>query len=291
MSKVRICRMFGITRQAYYKRQKAMVASFLKEQVIVSAVRGIRQSQPRVGGRKLQRMLQKLAFQIGRDKLFAILRKYRLLIKPGKNYRKTTDSYHRFKKYPNIIKEREISHSNAVFVADITYLHTLEGFCYLSLITDVYSRKIVGWNVSQSLATTGCKKALSMALKNVQDSDTLIHHSDRGIQYCSNAYVKILNRNDIAISMTEEKHVYENAIAERVNGILKSEFFLGEKLQSRRLARQLAADSIKIYNEQRLHTSLDYQTPAQRYEEGKVIHISTKEKEKSSKKEKENYYY
>ena len=257
--------MFGTTRQAYHKRQKVTIQRFLEEQAICDAVRAIRRSQPRVGGRKLQRMLAEMEFQIGRDKLFDILRKYKLLVKPRRNYRKTTNSFHRFRKHPNRIKELEVTRANEVHVSDITYLDTLEGFCYLALVTDLYSRKIVGWDLSQSLAVEGCQRALRMALRAVKNPKTLIHHSDRGIQYCSNGYVDTLNKHEIKISMTEEGHVYENAIAERLNGILKTEFLLGEKLQSFRVAKQLVQQSIKIYNQQRLHTSLDYQTPAYRY--------------------------
>jgi len=257
--------MFDTTRQAYYKRQQTMIQHFLEEQVICDAVRSIRRNQPRVGTRKLHRMLNDTGFHIGRDKLFDILRKNNLLVKPSKNYRKTTNSYHRFRKYSNLIKELEVTRPNEVVVSDITYLDTLEGFCYLALITDLDSRKIVGWDLSQSLAIEGCQRALRMALRGVENPKTLIHHSDRGIQYCSNGYVDILNKHEIKISMTEEDHVYENAIAERVNGILKTEFLLGEKLQSFRVAKELVQQSIKIYNQQRLHTSLNYQTPAYRY--------------------------
>ena len=144
-------------------------------------------------------------------------------------------------------------------------LQRLVWFSYLALITDLGSRKIVGWDLSQSLAIEGCQRALRMALRGVENPKTLIHHSDRGIQYCSNGYVDILHTHEIKISMTEEDHVYENAIAERVNGILKTEFLLGEKLQSFKVAKELVQQSIKIYNQQRLHTSLDYQTPAYCY--------------------------
>ena len=135
----------------------------------------------------------------------------------------------------------------------------------MALITDLDSRKIVGWDLSQSLSIEGCQRALRMALRGVKNPETLIHHSDRGIQYCSNGYIGILNKHEIKISMTEENHVYENAIAERVNGILKTEFLLGEKLQSFLVAKELVRQSINIYNKQRLHTSLNYQTPEYRY--------------------------
>ena len=210
-------------------------------------------------------MLLDSEIQIGRDKLFAVLRKNRMLVVPKKKYVRTTNSYHRFRKYKNLIKDLNITAPNQVFVADITYLDTLEGFCYLALITDVYSRKIVGYDVSKSLSFEGCQRALKMALKGVREPEKLIHHSDRGIQYCSSGYVQILQENKIQISMTELNHAAENALAERVNGILKTEFMLGDKLQSFEIAKELVKETIKIYNEQRLHMSLDYQTPAMRY--------------------------
>lgn len=264
-SKAEICDVFDVSRQAFYKHQKTTRKDFIDEQLIISAVRQIRRSQPRVGTRKLQKMLQASGFQIGRDKLFDILRKYKMLVKPKRNRRKTTNSRHRFRKYNNLIKEREVSRPNEVVVADITYLDTLDGFCYLVLITDLYSRKIVGWDLSRSLAVEGAQRALRRALRSVPNPETLIHHSDRGIQFCSHGYVDLLENHNADISMTEEDHVYENAVAERVNGILKTEFLLGEKLQSFEIAKELVAESIKIYNEERLHLSLNYQTPAYRY--------------------------
>lgn len=183
-SKSSICGMFGVTRQAYYKRQKTMIEDFIEEQMILDAVRVMRRSQPRVGTRKLHKMLNEIDFQIGRDKLFDILRKNNQLVKPRRNYTKTTNSFHRFRKYPNLIKELELTRPNEVFVSDITYIDTMEGFCYLALITDLYSRKIVGWDLSQSLGIEGCQRALRMALRGVKNSESLIHHSDRGVQYC-----------------------------------------------------------------------------------------------------------
>lgn len=231
----------------------------------MQAVRTIRRSQPRVGGRKLQRMLLNMGYQIGRDQLFNLLRRYRLLIQPRKNYRKTTNSMHRFRKYRNLIKDKNPVRPNEIFVSDITYIDTLEGFNYLVLITDLYSRKIVGWDLSRSLAIEGSQRALKMALQTVGEPEKLIHHSDRGLQFCSPGYTNILDSKKVAISMTGENHVYENAIAERVNGILKTEFMLGEKLQSFQHALNLTKQAIQTYNDQRLHTSLNYQTPAVTY--------------------------
>lgn len=257
--------MFGFSRQAYQKSRKATTQKFLYEGILLQAVRTIRRTQPRVGGRKLQRMLLIMGYQIGRDQLFNLLRRYRLLIQPRKNYRKTTNSAHRFRKYRNLIKDKNPVRPNEIFVSDITYIDTLEGFSYLVLITDLYSRKIVGWDLSRSLAIEGSQRALKMALQTVGEPEKLIHHSDRGLQFCSPAYTNILDSKKVAISMTEENHVYENAIAERVNGILKTEFMLGEKLQSFQHAFNLTKQAIQTYNDQRLHTSLNYQTPAVTY--------------------------
>jgi transposase InsO family protein len=210
-------------------------------------------------------MLQQMGIEVGRDQLFQMLRKNMLLIKRRKSFTKTTNSYHRFKKHRNLVKNLTVTRPDEVFVSDITYLDTVEGFCYLSLITDLYSRKIVGWNVSKTLSVEGSQNALQMALKNTNPRSGLIHHSDRGFQYCNPRYTAILEKHGIQISMTEENHVYENAVAERVNGILKDEFLLGQRLISFDHAQQLAENSIKTYNNQRLHLSLNYKTPEQCY--------------------------
>jgi putative transposase len=237
----------------------------MKNDRVVFETRLIRRSQPRVGGRKLHRMLTQRGIQVGRDHLFEILGENKLLIKPVKNFKRTTHSYHRFRKHSNLIKNLVVNAPNQVFVTDITYLDTWECPCYLTLITDLYSRKIVGWNVSRNLSVEASQKALKMALAGVQNPEGLIHHSDRGIQFCTPRYTAILERRGARISMTEQNHVYENAVAERVNGILKTEFLLGERLQQFEQAERLAAQSIKTYNEERLHLSLNYQTPAQCY--------------------------
>ena len=233
----------------------------------MSAVLNIRKRQPRIGVRKLHKLitpkLQEQGIAMGRDQLFDLLRANKLLIYPNKKYVTTTNSYHRFRTYSNLIKDLAVTKINQVFVSDITYITTLEGFCYLALITDAYSRKIVGYYLSHSLGIEGCLKALTMALKDVKHPEQLIHHSDRGIQYYSHAYVNLLTTNGVKISMTEQNHVYENALAERVNGILKNEFLLGEKLVSFKVAKELAAEAIAIYNNERPHLSLNYRTPTE----------------------------
>jgi len=193
--------------------------------------------------------------------LFNILRKHNMLTLRKKYSSRTTNSLHRFYKYKNIIKDVAITRPNQVWVSDITYIRTIKGFCYLSLITDMHSRKIVGYDISNSLELKGCIRALNKALYQAKNIKNLIHHSDRGIQYCSNVYTQILKRNNIGISMTEENHCYENAMAERVNGILKDEFYLDQTFDSTIHAKRAAKNAIKLYNEIRLHLSLDFKTP------------------------------
>ena len=232
-------------------------------------VRDLRSRQPKIGGRKLYNeikpLLIEMGFKFGRDRFFDFLRRHGLLVRRKKKYVQTTNSRHRFYKYSNLIKEMEIAKPNQVYVSDITYIKTLEGFCYLSLITDACSRKIVGYNLSRSLGIEGCMRALRMVLRQKPQEAKPIHHSDRGIQYCSYDYTDLLKKSDIQISMTEQDHVYENALAERVNGILKDEFMLGETLVSYKIARRMVKESIKIYNEERPHLSLDYDKPSMRH--------------------------
>jgi transposase InsO family protein len=198
---------------------------------------------------------------VGRDSLFDILREHHMLIRRKKAYCKTTNSYHHFHKYKNLIKDMEITGPNQVWASDITYIRTVKGFCYLALITDMYSRKIVGYDISDSLELAGCLRALKSALRHARPKAGLIHHSDRGIQYCSHQYVDELKKRKIKISMTEENHCYENALAERVNGILKDEFYLDQCFFSTHHASKATKNAINIYNSKRLHLSLGYKTP------------------------------
>lgn len=257
-----ICDMYGYSRQAYYKQKNAELHRMIDEQRVLSHVHGIRHRQPRVGGKKLHRMLQTAGINIGRDQLFCILRENKLLSRRKKRSVKTTNSRHRFRKYKNLIRDLKLTAPNQVYVSDITYIDTLDGFCYLSLMTDAYSRKVVGWDLSNSLSFDGVLRALKMAISQLGPNVTLIHHSDRGIQYCSQKYIEELEKHNIQISMCEENHCYENAIAERVNGILKVEFLLDCKLRSIEIAKELIAQAIQIYNNERLHLSLGFKTPS-----------------------------
>lgn len=186
---------------------------------------------------------------------------------PKKSYTRTTNSFHRFYKHKNLLYDKTIDRSNQCWVSDITYIRTELGFVYLFLITDYHSRKIVGWDLSHSLSIEGGIKALNMATKQrSQSNQELIHHSDRGIQYCSNAYVALLQKHNIKISMTQENHCYENAKAERVNGILKDEFLLDSTFKDYITAKKATKQAIETYNELRPHWSLKLQTPSQVHE-------------------------
>jgi transposase InsO family protein len=260
-----ICKHNRLNRDAYYKIKSRSNKRLEVESKVIEMVNSIRNTQPRVGTRKLHHELRdtfdSLGFNVGRDRLFNILKSRKMLIQRKKVSYKTTNSHHRFHKYKNLIKDMEINAPNQVWVTDITYIRTIKGFCYLALITDLYSRKIVGSDLSDSLELTGCLRALKMALAKAKPKGNLVHHSDRGIQYCSNQYVKQLNKHNIQISMTEENHCYENAVAERVNGILKGEFYLDECFTNTRNAKKAAKCAIDIYNNKRLHLSLNFKTP------------------------------
>ena len=211
--------------------------------------------------KSLNQDFEKQQLKVGRDTLFNVLRKNQMLTLRKKYSCRTTNSYHRFYKYNNIIKNVEVNRPNQVWASDITYIRTVKGFCYLALITDMYSRKIVGFDLSDSLELKGFVRALNKAVYQAKNIKGLIHHSDRGIQYCSNIYTQILKRKKIGISMTEENHCYENAMAERVNGILKDEFYMDQTFTSTAHAKRAVKSAIKLYNEIRLHLSLDYKTP------------------------------
>jgi len=261
---------FGKSRQAYYALEKRSQKEALDSDLIVSLILEERKYQPCIGTRKLHGLLSETFFQygikVGRDRLFEVLRDYGLLVQRRKRYAVTTNSRHWMKKYTNLILDVTVDRPDQVWVSDITYIRLKDGFCYLSLITDLYSRKIVGWHCSDSLETAGSVKALRMALKGRRHKDRpLIHHSDRGIQYCSHEYTGLLKKHDIEISMGEVGNPYENAVAERVNGILKSEFMLSETFEDLSHAQKHVAESIKIYNERRPHLSCENMTPEQAY--------------------------
>lgn len=233
---------------------------------VIELVKEIRQQMPRIGTRKLYYLLEpKLnLLSVGRDRLFRILKANHMLIIPKRSYRITTNSHHRFRKHKNRIEQLAITRPEQVWVSDITYLGNRENPCYLSLVTDAYSKLIVGYNVSENLNTESCIKALEKAVKHRRyKSETLIHHSDKGIQYCSNEYQKILSDNGLQCSMTESYDPYQNAVAERVNGILKQEFMIDEYRVELSEIKQIVRESIRIYNSERPHYSSHMLTPEQ----------------------------
>jgi transposase InsO family protein len=259
------CACFGLQRGAWYKYQKRNKHRNTVKAKVVELVKEERKDQPRVGTRKLLEALrpsfEAAHIKVGRDSLFDILREENMLVRRKKASCKTTNSYHHFHKYGNLVKDMEITAPNQVWVADITYIRTVKGFCYLALITDLFSRKIVGYDISDTLELTGCLGAFKRAQKAARPAAGLVHHSDRGIQYCSNQYVNELKKHKVRISMTEENHCYENAVAERVNGILKDEFYLDQCFFSTEHAKLATKSAIKLYNNKRLHLSLGYKTP------------------------------
>lgn len=272
-----LCGLFGKTRQAFYEAEWQANKVILEEAIILKLVEEIRIKMPRIGVKKLWKVvlpgpLKEHGIVIGRDALFDLMECHGMLLKRKKRRVVTTNSYHRFRKYGNLIQGLVLTGPEQVWVSDITYLKTKTGFTYLSLITDAYSRKIVGFYLSTNLEVTGCLEALKMALSNwKRSSPRLIHHSDRGIQYCSTEYVKMLNSNDVLISMTQNGDPYENAIAERVNGILKSEFGLSKVHKTFEEASQSVFDSVQIYNELRPHMSCDYLTPEKAHEHNGIL--------------------
>jgi len=259
-----VCNQFGFTRQNYYQRLKYEKKVRKKENIILEKVLKIRALLPYVGCRKLHYMLKTdPQIEIGRDALFSLLRRHEMLVQRQKSYTKTTNSMHHYKKYLNLIKDSVMTRCNQVWVADITYIRTWEGFWYLFLLTDKYSRKIVGWSLRNDLRHEGAIDALQCALKMENPDGDLILHSDRGIQYCCPGYTKFAESKGIRLSMTEEDHVYENALAERVNGILKQEFGLGEVFKSGKDVEKQIAESVFLYNTVRPHLSLHFKTPVQ----------------------------
>jgi len=259
------CQCYDLHRDAYYKFKQRKRKKEAETNYVIGLVKTERVVQSRVGTRKLHKELKNdfydAGLKVGRDKLFDILREHEMLIRRKKASCKTTDSYHRFHKYKNLVKDMQVTAPNQVWVSDITYIRTINGFCYLALITDMYSRKIVGYDISDSLELKGCLRVFKTAFKQARPKAGLVHHSDRGIQYCSNQYVNELKKRNVCISMTEENHCYENAIAERVNGILKDEFYLDQCFFNTKYASIATKSAIDIYNNKRLHISLGYKTP------------------------------
>lgn len=221
---------------------------------------------PKLGGKKIYNQvkpgLQAIAVKCGRDKLFSLLRENQLLIKPLRRYIQTTNSRHYLRKHPNLIKELKIVRAEQVWVSDITYIKTDEGNCYVNMVTDIFSRKIMGYAIAENMDTASMKKAYEMALQRRSYPDLpLIHHSDRGVQYCSRDYVALSENGNVRISMTENGDPYENALAERMNRTIKEEFGLGRRLPSKQQAFRLLDEAVILYNTKRPHWALNLKTP------------------------------
>ena len=276
--------MFGINRQIYYRSTKRSRTSKNKAEQVVELVENIRMKMPKIGGRKLYFMLNEplKTLKIGRDKFFNILKANHLLITPKRSYHITTNSHHRFRKHKNLVLDYQITKPNQVWVADITYIGNRKNPSYLSLITDAYSKKIVGHYVAENLTTEGSLLALKKAINTTELKElSLIHHSDRGLQYCSDEYQKILEKNNINCSMTQNSDPYENAVAERINGILKQEFDIDKFDVETKIKRKIVDESIKIYNELRPHFSNHYLTPNQMHKQEKLKIKTYKNKNQS----------
>ena len=261
-----LCRAAGMSRQNFYKSRRARQRRQVDASLLVELVRRERAQQPRLGGLKLHRRLkgalEEAGVRLGRDRFMEVLRNEGLLLEPLPRAPRTTWSGHSLEVFPNRMKGVVIEAPNEAWASDITYVRTREGFGYLSLITDQYSRKIVGHHLGKDLTAAESLQALEMALKEKPAAARPIHHSDRGCQYCSHEYVDRLKAHGIAISMTQTEHCAENALAERVNGILKQEYFLKGEFPDLTTARQAVKEAVWLYNTCRPHRSLNLRTPA-----------------------------
>jgi len=264
----KLCGLFGKTRQAFYDHSRRSSDEQMQEAFIINRVKSIRQQAEGMGGVQLHRMLKEELrlhnITIGRDSFYDLLRNHNLLIKRKKRYAVTTNSNHPYYKWPDLTGNLVPTGTEQLWVSDITYLRTAGNFVYLSLITDAYSRKIIGYHVSQRLKAQGCIIALNKAIDSLEaekQKRKLIHHSDRGIQYCCEPYVAILQNNNISISMTQTGSPYDNAIAERVNGILKHQLGLNKVFKNYAAAVTAACNAINVYNCIRPHMSISNLTP------------------------------
>jgi putative transposase len=278
--------LLGVDRQVYYRSIKRKNAKQEKAKEIIFLVNDIRKQMPRIGTRKMYYLLSERlqTMKTGRDKFFDILRSNHLLIEPKRSYHVTTNSHHRFRKHCNLIQDLEINRPEQVWVSDITYIGKREKPCYLSIVTDAYSKQIMGYHVADNLNTESSVKALKMAISKRRNNQlSLIHHSDRGLQYCADDYQKILNKNNIQCSMTQNSDPYENAVAERINGILKQEFMIDKHFQDLNIIQLIVKESIEIYNNQRPHYSNFMLTPMEMHQQNEIKMRTYKIKKNSSK--------
>ena len=275
-----------MTRQAYYKDRKLLDKKSQDSDFIVSCVKSIRKKHSRLGTLKLRNELKeeikKCGRGYGKNKFFDLLRTHDLLLKRRRRYSITTNSNHPFYKHSNLLSKVEITAPDQAWVSDITYLQTRDRFVYLSLVTDVYSRKIVGWNVNESLAVEGAMEAVKMAISNSSGTKGLIHHSDRGIQYCCHLYNELAEKKGIKMSMGETGNCYDNAIAERVNGILKDEYLLDSEFVDKKHAVKAVREAVYLYNYERPHWSLELKKPANVYRDSLKDAVAALSKEQDN---------
>ncbi len=266
--------MTGLSRQNYYQQRRLRCRQAVDEELVLRLVRQERQRQPRLGTRKLLHLigpeLQTAGVSLGRDRFMAVLRRADLLLERSRRTTRTTWSGHGFAIYSNLAKEMTLSGPHELLVSDITYIRTMEGFMYVSLVMDAFSRKIVGYDCSDSLEMQGALRALAMALEPLPVGTRVTHHSDRGIQYCCGPYIEQLKQAGLRISMTQENHCYENSQAERLNGILKQEYGLGNTFASKELVASAVSQAVVLYNQYRPHTALGYRVPEQVHEGGSL---------------------
>ena len=256
-----------MSRQNYYAARHLRQRREIDEALIVELVRQERRVQPRLGGRKLLQILggelAEADVNVGRDRFFEVLAENDLLVSPKPKRPRTTQSRHTLPVFRNLLRDRQPTAPNQVWVSDLTYIRTDEGFMYAAVIMDKFSRKIVGSHIGDSLEAVGCLKALEAALAELAANRFPIHHSDRGCQYCCHEYVRRLRQRGLSISMTEQNHCYENAQAERVIGILKQEYELDATFRAKRQAVRCFEQAVGLYNNRRPHLSLNYAVPEQ----------------------------
>ena len=267
------CTLFGIDRQVYYRKIKRRALRQSSASKVVCMVLDLRQVMPRIGAKKLYHLLntELKPLKIGRDKFIEILRANHLLIVPRRSYHVTTNSHHRFRKHQNQILDLRITRPEQVWVSDITYIGKREKPCYLCLITDAYSKRIMGFSVADNMNTESNLVALKSALKKRRNKSlSLVHHSDRGLQYCATEYQKLLDKSGIKCSMTQNSDPYENAVAERINGILKQEFDIDKYHQDLPIMKKIVKQAIEVYNDKRPHYSNFMLTPNQMHLQSEI---------------------
>jgi len=260
-----ICRSLGYTHQGYKKHEKRLFEKHSEEIEIMREVYSIKHKMPNIGVRKIQYLLMEKGYKVGRDRLFELLSINGLLVRPKKRKKYTSASSYANNRYSNLLEDLKIDRPNKAWVCDITYIRTISGFSYLYLVTDYFSRKTLGYHLSKNLESENCLITLKKALKQVDTSENIIHHSDHGAQYVSNKYLEFLNKKGFRISLTGPNHCYDNAVAERVNNTYKNEFGLGRVFHSDKDLEQACKQAVHIYNNERPHLALYYNVPSEVY--------------------------